>query len=167
LSRANVTWTECVIVGVLVFGVVGTGSLLVLLGGFIAYLRTDTNFWRDLDLALVICAASAAAVSGIASWRLVVATNEARRRTGALAGLGVGIVVHPLCWLLYFAYGAARGQFPVDNPLTVVAGAALLTISSLGLLGWISAPLGALLGFLVVALKSTWARIKGQTIDDL
>jgi hypothetical protein len=167
LSRANVTWTECVIVGVLVFGVVGTSTLLALLGGFIAYLRADTDFWRDLDPAVVICAATAAAVSGTASWRLVVATNEARRWTGALAGLGVGIVAHPLCWLLYFAYGAARGQFPVDNPLKIVAAATLLTIPSLGLLGLISAPLGALLGYLAMGLKSTRVRIKDQMIGDL
>jgi hypothetical protein len=33
MARANVTWTECVIVGVLVFGMVGTSALLA---GFIA-----------------------------------------------------------------------------------------------------------------------------------
>ena len=49
MARTNVTWTECMIVGVLVFGVVGTSALLALLGGFIAYIRTDTDFWRDLD----------------------------------------------------------------------------------------------------------------------
>jgi len=58
-----------VIVGVLVFGVVGTSTLLGLLGGFIAYIRADTDFWRDLDPAAVICAATAAAVSGeIGTW---------------------------------------------------------------------------------------------------
>jgi hypothetical protein len=85
------------IVGVHSFGVVGTSALLALLGGFIAYFRTDTDFWRDLDPAVAICAASAATVSGAVSWRLVVATNEARRWTGAVAGLVVGIVAHPLC----------------------------------------------------------------------
>src|SRR4051812_43857389 len=91
MARAKVNWTECVIVGVLVFGVVGTSALLAVLGGLIAYIRSDTVFWRDLDPAVVICAASAAAVSGTVSWRLIVAPNEASRWTGLRAGLLVGI----------------------------------------------------------------------------
>jgi hypothetical protein len=92
------------------------------------------------------------------AWRLVVAAGGARRWTGAVAGLVVGIIAHPLGWLFYAAYGAVRGRLPVDHPLDVVAAATVLSLPSIGLLGWISAPLGALFGYLVLSLKAARAR---------
>ena len=41
MTARQVSWGECLFVGVVVFGLVGTGAFLGLLAAFVAYVRTD------------------------------------------------------------------------------------------------------------------------------
>ena len=66
-GEVRVTWTECLLVGVLLFGLAGTGGVLLLLAGLIRLIRSDEGLWEGLDLTLVAFAATAAALAGVAS----------------------------------------------------------------------------------------------------
>jgi hypothetical protein len=159
MEARRVTWAECLLIGIGVFGVFGALGTVILLDVLINYLRTDTNLWEEIDPRIVACAAVAAAITGTVIWRVVVATTEAAPRRGARAGLLVGIVTHPLCSLGFSAYILARSPLPGRPPISslifsLVFTTTWLTVTSLGVLGWISAPLGALLGYLTVCLRA-------------
>jgi Na+/proline symporter len=152
------SWGECLVVGLVGFGALGTAGTLALLAALVAYLRDDTGLWEGLNFDLVACAVAAAAVAGAVAWRVVEAPDATPGRRGARAGLIAGLAAHPLCWLLFGAQGLARGRFPSGSPEQVAATFFVLLwplAASLGALGWISAPLGAVIGYLAAALTSS------------
>ena len=63
MARIRVTWTECLLVGVLLFGLAGTGGVLLLLAGLIRLIRSDEGLWEGLDLTVVAFAATAASLA--------------------------------------------------------------------------------------------------------
>ena len=67
---------------------------------------------------------------------------------GALAGLVVGLLAHPLCWFLVTAFQTVRDPILRDASyrnigFDLVFMSIWISVSSLGLVGWITAPLGA------------------------
>ena len=63
----QVTWMKCVLAGILVFGLVGTGSLVLFLAGLVRLIRSDTSFLdalKGIGPGVVASAATAAAVTG-------------------------------------------------------------------------------------------------------
>lgn len=147
---------ECLLAG-LVFGLVGTAGLLLIFGGLIVFIRSDTSFrdyLRELDPTIVTCACLAASITGASAWRRIVPKDSGPRR-GALAGLVVGVAAHPVFWGLTCLFGAATdpnraGIFLAGIPFAFMFGC----FSSLGMAGWVTAPLGGFLGALVVVVKS-------------
>jgi hypothetical protein len=107
----QVTWMECVLAGILVFSLVGTGSLMLFLAGLVRLIRSDTSFLdalKGIGPGVVASAATAAAVTGGTAWRLIVAMTDSHPTSGAMAGLVVGLVAHPLCWFLFLLFQVAR-----------------------------------------------------------
>src|SRR5271166_5420122 len=153
----RVSWTECLVVGIVVFGLVGTGGVLLLLAGVVSFIRSDTRFWdavKGTDPSVVACAATAAAIVGVAAWRAMVATTDSGARHGAAAGFVVGLAAHPVGWVLYLIVHVLREPIPAGQSVYAMAfGVAAMTVtftfSSLVFLGWMSAPLFAALGYLV------------------
>ncbi|HEX8201580.1 MAG TPA: hypothetical protein VF590_13935 [Isosphaeraceae bacterium] len=157
-EAARVSWIECLLIGLVVFGVVGTAGTLLVLGGVIGYLHTDAELWEGLDPRALGCGVAAATIAGAVAWRMVVATTAAGPRQGARAGLVTGLVAHPLACLMFAGAMLAgtrmpRGQSVGSWAVALALATAWLTAMSLGVLGWISAPLGALLGSLTVGLR--------------
>jgi hypothetical protein len=149
------SWGASLLVGLVGFGILGTAGVLALAAGCLAYLRDDRGLWEDLNPDLVACAGAAA---GVAAWRFVAGPAGSPLCRGARAGLIAGLAAHPLCWLLYGAQGLARGQFAVGGPAGLAMFFLLLlwpTAATLGALGWISGPLGALIGVVVAVITST------------
>lgn len=118
------------------------------------------------DYALFpLYATLAAALAGGGLWWLLVARRSRYRLPrGAVVGGLAGIVAHPLCWYLavlgqnacYWLWGGCRSSLnepPVD-PLNGLWAAVLLALGSLFFFGWLTVPLGALVG----GLWAAWAR---------
>jgi hypothetical protein len=155
MGRTRVTWAECLLTGLFTFGLAGTGGLLVLIAGLILLIRPGTSLSEafGFDREMVAFAAGSATLAGAVSWRLIVRTPDSRPRYGALAGLVVGFAAHPLCWFLILAYQTAldpspRGQSAYNVLFNQVFMTLWMSVSSLGLVGWASMPLGAALGYL-------------------
>lgn len=125
-----------------------------LLVGILVSLGAEGDGYRWFFVA----AALAAFGSGAALWR-VLPERSARRRPawGALAGALAGVVSHYLTW--YLGYVGANlcfwltggctsslGEPPADL-LLALSGAAGLTFFSLLIVGWLTAPIGAVLGW--------------------
>lgn len=158
----RVTWTECLLVGLFVFGLGGTSGLLILIAGLVLLIRPGTSASEafQFDPGVTAFAAASATLAGVLAWRLAVATHGSRPWRGALAGLVVGFVSHPLCWFLLLAYQTARepavrSQSPYDILWGQLFMTLWLSVSSLGLVGWMSMPLGAALGYLTRRFQGT------------
>lgn len=65
MSEAKVSWRESLVVGFLVFGLIGTASVLGLLIGFVTYIRTDTSISEMLNPSIVASTASPRRSSGL------------------------------------------------------------------------------------------------------
>lgn len=92
------------------------------------------------------------------AWRFAADPAGSPGRRGARAGLIVGLASHPLCWPLFGAKGLAGGQFQIASPAQAAKFFLLLlwtTVTTLGVLGWISAPLGAMIEYLAGVISST------------
>ena len=139
------------------------GLLSALLGSLVAVLVLATvegeGFW-----GLLFAAPSAAFVCGAALWRLLPERMSGRRPAwGAAAGAIAGVVSHFFAW--YFQYVGMNLCFwitggctsslgePPANLLEAFVGAAALTFFSLLVVGWLTLPLGAVIG-LVFAKKT-------------
>ena len=170
-AKARVTWTECLLAGILVFGLAGTGSLLILLAGLVRLIRSDASFLDVLEgtvTTVAAFAATAAALVGVGAWRLIVATTDSPLRLGAYAGFVVGLIAHPLCWFLYLAVHVAREQIPLGQSVYsmafgVVFMTAVHTLSSLVIVGWMSVPLCAALGYMAKWIKASASRRVGSS----
>jgi hypothetical protein len=164
LGRRSLVSRESLPVGILVFGLIGTSGVLVLLKGVINFLRTDTDFWKELDGRLVVCAAVGAALAGTLCWQTML-RHEPSPRSGAGYGLMTGLAAHPLCWFLYFSTHLIWGdsfhfKTPKEWLFLLTVGVLLASVSSLGMVGWLSGPVGALLGYLTFRIRrpvpDTW-----------
>lgn len=121
----------------------------------------------DYDI-FPVYAVLAAALTGAGLWWLLVARRGLYRPVrGMLTGALAGIVAHYVCWYLailahnacYWLWGGCRGSLgepPVD-PLAGLAAAAMLTLGSLLLFGWLTVLLGAVIG----GLWAAWLRRQG------
>ncbi len=154
-------WGEALVVGVLVFGLIGTMMFWTLLGALVVFIRSDTkfgSFFQNLALSAVSSVAVAAAFVGVLAWRLVKG-NGTRLKRGALAGATTAFLAHPLASFLYGVCGAiilkADWLQAVSHVLTATW---FLTFSSVIMVGWISVPLGALLGTATTAVLSSVRR---------
>lgn len=153
MSRSRVGWVECLLVGIVVFGMLGTGGTLLGIAGMVLLIRGELMNFSDFDPTTIIaCAAVAASIVGILSWRFLVANPDARPTRGAAAGLLVGFLSHPLCWAIatlshFLGEPTLRRDSLADSAFSVVFMTLLASFSSLGLTGWITMPLGAFLGY--------------------
>ena len=107
-----------------------------------------------------VYAGAAAFLTPTLLWRLIVARTEAYTiLRGALTGAISGVLSHFVTWYLfilssnvcYWAFGGCKdslGEGPM-NPLEGLAGAAGLSFFSLLFFGWITVPIGAILGGLL------------------
>ena len=162
MSKVRVTWTESILVGVVLFGLIGTGVVLLFYAGLVYLIRSEVLSWREFDPTMMAFALTATALAGAAAWRLIVATPESSSVRGAFAGLVAGIVAHPLCWFLLLVFQTVwdpnlRRQSLTNIFFNVVFMTLLMTISSLGLVGWITAPIGATLGYAAKRLNRHYA----------
>lgn len=131
--------------------------------------------------AFIVTAPLAAFSTGTVFWLLLVARQQAPSRTrGILAGVLTGVVGHYLCWYLMILYQDLRfllfnetsslGEPPL-SPLGGILGAAAFTFWSMIIVGWLTAPLGGLLGLVThhaqfrKSRKSRKSRIKPEEED--
>lgn len=118
---------------------------------------------KDSWQGLIVTSAAAAFIMGALLWKLIFA---GRRRPNLLSGAGVGalvgIVSHPLAWyllmVLFFVTGerGSLGDRTVD-PLSAIPASLLFSLASLLAAGWITAPLGALVGGVLGFVSGTGA----------
>lgn len=133
------------------------GALCAIVGvlfGIYVFLNAAGEGYRWFFVA----AALAAFGSGAALWRILPERSASRRPAwGALAGALAGVVSHYLTWYLsylganlcFWLTGKCTGSLgdPPANLLMALEGAAALTFFSLLALGWLTAPIGAVLGW--------------------
>lgn len=160
MSRTRVSWTECFLVGILLFGLLGTDCVLIAIITLVWIIREETSPWTALDPTAVACAVAASSIVGVAAWRLIVRTPDSRPRRGALAGLAVGFLAHPLCWFLLTLISilrdpTQRGLSLQDMVSSLIFMMVWLSISSLGIVGLISMPVGAAIGYVTRRWNAT------------
>ena len=161
MSVRRVGWGESLLVGIFVFGLLGTGGMLLGIEALTLLIREETVGLKEFELPVVACAAAAASIVGVLSWRFVVATRESKPRRGIWAGVLVGLLGHPLCWFLatlvpILRDPSLRGQSLGDTAFNLVFMTLLMSFSSLGLVGWISIPLAATLGYWTRRIERSW-----------
>lgn len=161
MDRTRVSWVECLAVGFTAFGLFGTAGLALAMGAATLLVRSDVDPRKafDLDPTLIVIAALAATIVGTVAWRWIVDRTDSSPRRGALAGLVVGCASHPIHWLLCVAYAVAlqpaAGRSIGEKISTLAFLAVVATTISLFLFGWITVPLGAMLGYLAGRLHTT------------
>jgi hypothetical protein len=112
----------------------------------------------------IFAALAGALTAGFFWWFLLARRGRYHVRRGILAGMLAGFSGHWICWYLlimtrnvcYWTTGgclSTLGERPVD-PLYGLWGAVVLSAASLLLFGWLTIPLGALLG----GLAAAWLR---------
>jgi hypothetical protein len=170
MTGTRLRWSECVLVGTLLFGVLSTSSTLLLYLALVRPVPGDILSPRPDD---VIGLYLAGAIAGTLAWRLLVTVDRATPRRGALAGLLAGLAVYPLTPLVSIAvvrplallgilayqqvtgHGVDLANFPwLRFGLWVpLAFAAFYFLWS----AWIGAPVGALLGFVWTKARPRFA----------
>ena len=138
------------------------GVLCALVGG-LAGLWVAQMAIGDGYTVFVIAAPVAAFLSGTLSWWLfVVRPRRCNWIRGAGAGATAAVLGHLLCWyiLLVGAYvwhslsgEAVAGGDVVINPLEAITAAGIYGAFSLLLIGWVTVPVGAILGILLSFMK--------------
>jgi hypothetical protein len=130
----------------LVFG--GSGCVLAYL---IVSQRGRVGDWWPL----VVASGLSASAVGLLLWRLLCATSQSvSRRRGALAGALTGLLAHPVAWYLALVWNyllghtSSLGDTP-SGPLESLAGCLVMTFWSLLIVGWLTVPAGAVVGFLL------------------
>lgn len=109
--------------------------------------------WRGM----IAAAGTAAALTGGILWRwLVLSRPVVTRRRAVLVGGLAGLVAHPVAWYLMIValyVTGARGSLGdrTLTPLEGLWGSLVYSAWSLFLFGWITIPVGAFVGFLLVA----------------
>jgi len=163
MAATGASWRESFLVGVLVFGIAGVGCVLLAMFAVVRLIRSDGNLSDMVDPTVLIFASTAAAVIGVIAWRLIAGAPGSGPGRGALAGLVVGLLAHPLCWLLLAAYQIAgvpeaRSRSVHDLIFDLGFMTVWISISSLGLIGWITGPLGAALGYAAKRFTASTSR---------
>jgi hypothetical protein len=158
MMYARVSWLESALIGLNVFGLVGT--FIVLIAGFAVYDIEHIDVWDlfgtrgHFDPALTACAVAAATVTGTVAWRAMVRWKDAGPWRGLVAGLLAGVVCHPVFSLFIGIYTLAReGTTSLSSALSFLSTAVMFSLSSLVLYGWVSVPVGMLLGFVAQAVR--------------
>jgi hypothetical protein len=158
MTYAKVSWLESALIGLNVFGLVGT--LIVLIAGFAAYDIGHIDVWDffvtwgHCDPALTACAVAAATVTGTVVWRVVVRWKDAGPWRGLVAGLLAGVVCHPAFTLFFGIYTLAReGTTSLSSALSFLSIAVKFSLSTLVFYGWVSVPAGMVLGFVTQAVR--------------
>ena len=143
----------------------------ILIGVFVAFLAEGDGY-----RLFPVYGGGAAFITAAFFWWLIVLRRDAYRRIpGAVAGALSSIVAHYICWyfqvisanVCFWIFGGCRSSFgepPVDL-LGGLLGALGLTFFSLLFWGWITAPLGALIGFLLAPRQLATTNIReGNTL---
>lgn len=136
------------LVAAVVFGLAGAlAAWLVYRSGSSGELLTD----------IVIAGVSACIVGGLL-WSKVALkqTAAASVRRGALVGALIGFVSHPVYWYIWavysWAFQAPGVGGPAMGPLHGLWGALLVSLLSWVVAGWITVPLGAVVGGALAAI---------------
>jgi hypothetical protein len=140
------------------------GFLCGLVGSLVALLLLIPDLEADGWVLLLFAAPAAGFVSGTALWRMLPERAPRRRlAAGTLAGAIAGVVSHYLTWYLgflamnlcYWFTGSCTSSLgePPANLLQALTGAAAFTFFSLAVIGWLTLPVGAAIGF-VFATKT-------------
>lgn len=102
---------------------------------------------------LIFASTASAFITGMLLWKIVFArARKPIRRRGMIVGALVGIVSHPLAWYLAYLWAAyVEGErFGLGSPIMVPFKALGISVGlagiSLVLVGWITAPVGAIVG---------------------
>ena len=126
-----------------------------MLSGFFAVAGAEGEGW----MVLVVPAGLSAFLVGAGLWRLLVVTRQRIRWWhGTLTGALTGLLAHPVCWylmILYLYLSDTKSSLGEDTlgPLDGVGGAFAFSFWSLLLFGWLTAPVGAIIG-LIRALRN-------------
>ena len=124
-------------------------ALAALLSSFLilSFMRAN-NAWQGL----IVAAPAAALITGALLWKIFF--SRGRRPSlwrGAGVGALVGIASHPFAWyfLLVWMYAAGVRSSTAErtlDPLAAVPGSFLYSAMSIIIVGWVTAPVGALVG---------------------
>lgn len=137
----------------------GMGLVSALAGLFGGAWAAATAFMTSGYEIFLFAAPVGSFATGFVIWLLLVARRSTPSKKAAItAGVLTGIVSHWSCWYVTICYQNLRyvflgessslGEPPID-PLNGLWGAAVFSFWSLIALGWLSAPFGGLLGYLV------------------
>jgi hypothetical protein len=158
MSYARVGWLESALIGLNVFGLVGT--FIVLIAGFAVYDIEHVDVWDffvrrgHFDPALTACAVAAATVTGTVMWKAIVRWKDAGPWRGLVAGLLAGVVCHPVFSLFVGISTLAReGTTSLSSALSFLSTALMFSLSSLVLYGWVSVPAAMVLGYVTQAVR--------------
>lgn len=139
------------------------GSLCGLAGIAIGGYVSLTAIGEGYELLPLFAGLAAFLTGAISWWLLLERPAKYTLLRGGLAGTLAGLISHYLCWYLlilfrnicYWGWGgctSSLGEPPVD-PLNGLWGAAVLTLGSLLFFGWLTVPLGAVFGGMLVMRK--------------
>jgi len=109
--------------------------------------------------ALPVLASVATFLTAFTVWYLYVARpRKISSYRGGVAGVVIGLLVHPVTWYLFGCHTWVLSLFPnpqsgghsdVLNPFTAVLGAVAFSLWSAACTGWITIPAGAVIGMVV------------------
>ena len=134
-----------------------SGLIGLLIGLYVSFVATGEGY----EYFPIIAFLAAFGTSSALFWWIAARSRTRRVARGAFTGALAGALSHYVCWYLlilvnnlcYWLTGGcldSLGQPPVDL-LNALWGAAVLSIPSLVFFGWLTIPLGALIGGLVAA----------------
>jgi hypothetical protein len=136
-------------------GIVARALVFGVQGFVLAYLIVLQR-WRVGDWwPLVVASGVAAFAVSFVVWRLLCGSGHpVSGRRGALAGALTGLLAHPVAWYLALVWNyllghtSSLGDTP-SGPLESLAGCLVMTFWSLLIVGWLTVPAGAVVGFLL------------------
>jgi hypothetical protein len=129
-------------------------------------LASASGDWLILLFATPVSAFLIAAIL----WTLFITISEKTTVwRGVLIGVLTGILSHPFAWFiasvfLYLTNAASSLGERTLNPLEAIFGSLLFSVFSLLFLGWLTIPIGALIGGILayVSRRSFWESVKAD-----
>lgn len=104
---------------------------------------------------MIPCSAIAASITGGLLWRWL---HRPHAKPTSIRGFWIGalagLVSHPIAWYLalvwnyFFGEGGLASDQPL-NPLQAIPGALVFTLWSIPLAGWLTIPLGGMVGYIL------------------
>lgn len=135
--------------------------LVIILAADVATVLILHLFSMSFSEICYLAAPAAALIVGVPAWvRFVVIANRVTIRRGVAIGIVGSIIAHPIMWILVDI--ADRSMFPNTNDLSM-SYLPLFIIYGLIYAGWITTPIGALAGMLLIYLQRFLTRSQRYT----